>query len=294
MCMQTSHEVIALVAQLEDEERSARQAAELGPSFACSVCLEAHVPLLAGHRLGCGHTYCTACIGEHVRVKVRSHEISREALTCPSCAAPIGVSDVHALTWRCGDDETWRKFEAVSDEIMIESLVRDGGARRCPNEHCNYAFVWSREPPGSRRTHHARSLAPPVACCLFVHPPAVARCDCRSCLRCPARPLPRTTALPRAPRSPLARPPLAPRSAPHAPLNSRLSQRATRCDSSAPRAHPPSASRARAWVAASAQPIGATRVRSTRSDCEPMRTRSASLTSGAQRMRMRMSASVSC
>lgn len=136
---QTSDEVRALVTRLEEEER----AAELGPSFACGICLEDALPNLAGHRLGCGHIFCTPCISEHVKIKIRAHDVSSDALTCPECTAPIRVSDVHALTWRCGDDETWRRYEAAADNSLIESLVRDGGARRCPSERCNYAFVWS-------------------------------------------------------------------------------------------------------------------------------------------------------
>ena len=52
-----------------------------------------------------------------------------------------------SLTWRCGDDETWRKFEQRSDEQLLETLVREGGARRCPAGTCNYAFVWTEGDP---------------------------------------------------------------------------------------------------------------------------------------------------
>ena len=140
---QTSAEVREVVARLEEEEHATRQAMELGPTFSCQICLEESIPLLKGHALSCGCQFCVPCVGEHVRVKIRGHEVSSEALTCPSCTHPLSIADVHALTWRCGDDETWRQFEAVADDAMIESLVRDGGARRCPAERCNYAFVWS-------------------------------------------------------------------------------------------------------------------------------------------------------
>ena len=102
---QTSEEVRHLVASLEEQEQAERAAAELGPTFDCVVCLSDAVPLLAGHRLSCGHVYCLPCISEHVKVKIQSHDVSGEALTCPSCPEPIKVSDVHALTWRCGDDD---------------------------------------------------------------------------------------------------------------------------------------------------------------------------------------------
>ena len=164
VAQQTSGEVRALAARLDEEERAAREAAEVGPSFACGICLEDAVPLLAGHRLRCGHIFCTPCIGEHVKVKIRAHDISADALTCPSCVAAIPVADVHALTWRCGDDDSWHRFEAAADAAMIESLVRDGGARRCPSEHCNYAFVWSDGDP--------RDFECPA-------------CSARFCLACP-------------------------------------------------------------------------------------------------------------
>jgi len=141
---QTSAEVRELVARLEEDEKAARQALELGPTFNCQICLEESVPLLKGHALSCGCQFCVPCVGEHVKLKIRGREVSSEALTCPGCVCAISIADVHALTWRCGDDESWRQFEAAADDAMIESLVRDGGARRCPAERCNYAFVWSR------------------------------------------------------------------------------------------------------------------------------------------------------
>lgn len=161
---QTSGDVRALVERLDAEERDARHAADVGPSFACGICLEDAVPLLAGHRLRCGHIYCTPCIGEHVKVKIRSHDVSADALTCPECVATLTVGDVHALTWRCGDDESWHRFEAAADAAMIESLVRDGGA-------C-VAHDRTRE----------RSTRAPCCCC------------CYCCLRCSGRVLSRVCA----------------------------------------------------------------------------------------------------
>ena len=58
----TTDEQLAM--ELEEQDRRA----ELGPgAFACPICLEEDVPALAGHQLGCGHTFCTPCIGSHVR-----------------------------------------------------------------------------------------------------------------------------------------------------------------------------------------------------------------------------------
>jgi hypothetical protein len=59
-----------------------------------------------------------------VVLQVRAHETSSDELTCPECAVALAVSDVHALTWRCGDDETWARFEAAAD---------GGGACARPN-----------------------------------------------------------------------------------------------------------------------------------------------------------------
>jgi len=56
-------------------------------------------------------------------------------------AQGLGIKDVHELTWRCGDDESWHKFEAAADEATIEGMVRQGGARRCPSSTCSYVFV---------------------------------------------------------------------------------------------------------------------------------------------------------
>ena len=120
-------------------------AEQLGPTFNCVICMEDNMPLLTGHALQCGHRFCITCYGEHVKVKVHERNVSNAELTCPhpGCGEALAVSDVHALTWRCGDDDTWRRFEAATNEALIESLVRDGGARRCPGPTCNYAFIWS-------------------------------------------------------------------------------------------------------------------------------------------------------
>lgn len=139
-----------LAARLQEEadaEGAAREAAERGPTFECPICLTDDVIELAGHRLGCGHIFCIECLGEHVKVKIADKSVSHDVLTCPNCVAPIGVDDVHALTWRCGDDETWSKFEAAADDELIETLVRAGGARRCPSQRCNYVFVWAEGDP---------------------------------------------------------------------------------------------------------------------------------------------------
>lgn len=136
-------------AALVEEEEEARRLAELGPTFECSVCLDEEVPQLAGHRLRCGHAFCIGCIGQHVKLKVEGHHVSKETLTCPSCVQPLTVEDVHALTWRCGDDATWERFATAADEALIESLVTDGRARRCPGDTCNYCFEWADGDPRS-------------------------------------------------------------------------------------------------------------------------------------------------
>ena len=106
---QTSNEVRAVILRIEEEEQAARRSQELGPdAFACVLCLEDEVPQLAGHTLSCGHVFCVQCIGAHVRVKIDAHDVSGEALACPSCVAPIRVSDVHAP--RGGDDASWQKY----------------------------------------------------------------------------------------------------------------------------------------------------------------------------------------
>jgi hypothetical protein len=93
---------------------------------------------------GCGCCCCCCCcslfspLRPQIKIKVEGADVSGEALTCPSCAQAISIPDVHALTWRCGDDATWMKFEQRADDALLESLVRDGGARRCPGNNCNY------------------------------------------------------------------------------------------------------------------------------------------------------------
>ena len=144
-----SSEDLRLAEQLHEEEEAAVEADSLtaealrgaGP-FACMICMEESVPEHAGHTFaGCGHRFCTLCAAEHVRVRVGERVVSGEALTCPQCTSPLSLSDVHALTWRCGDDQTWQRFAEASDEAALESLVREGGARRCPGARCNYAFI---------------------------------------------------------------------------------------------------------------------------------------------------------
>jgi len=111
--------------------------------------------MLGGHRLSCGHRFCTPCIAEHVKVKIQSRDVA-SALACPDCAQPISIADTHALTWGMGDNAAWQQFSAVADEACIEALVRSGQARRCPSAKCNYVFVRA---PGDARHYECPSCA---------------------------------------------------------------------------------------------------------------------------------------
>ena len=80
------------------------------------------LPVLGGYRLSCGHNFCPECLEGHVASKVGEGDVGSESLRCPvpSCAAPLTVGDVHAVTWGRGRTDLWERFEKMSDEREME------------------------------------------------------------------------------------------------------------------------------------------------------------------------------
>ena len=123
----------------------AREAETRLATFQCSVCFD-EVAEVVGQRIEtCGHIFCPDCVGGHVAAKVSEGQVRAETLTCPAvgCGGALTIGDVRAATWGRGDDATWESFSRMADEQMLEALVTDGAARRCPASTCNYIFMWS-------------------------------------------------------------------------------------------------------------------------------------------------------
>ena len=134
----TDAEIRRLAEQFEEQERLA----ELGPgAFACPICLEEDVPGLAGHQLGCGHTFCTACIGSHVRARAvkidacpplsisLSNGISMAAVPLTRAATAATVSR------SCADKSEGRRGRSLWGGADMSELHKRHLDPRCARAH---------------------------------------------------------------------------------------------------------------------------------------------------------------
>lgn len=132
------------------------------PAPACAVCLDTG-DLLEPQRLACGHSFCGACIAEHVLTQARQGRRAR----CPECQQGLGTDDigtVHGLAAAvsqvdavsdCSVDaadvpeEARRAFEAYAREVHAKCcpacrapIVKNGGCNLMTCR-CGHRFRWS-------------------------------------------------------------------------------------------------------------------------------------------------------
>jgi hypothetical protein len=90
---------IELLVALQNDE-GARRA-----NFTCDICYDLyHVD--EAITLDCDHRFCKNCIGEYLKEKITSAEVSSDKLVCPSCASPISI---HTIQY-CVDEVTFSKY----------------------------------------------------------------------------------------------------------------------------------------------------------------------------------------
>lgn len=137
----SEYEAYELAMKLEQEELDKRMA------FKCCICME-ESPIDGCYTLDCSHRFCAECLKNYIRSKINSNETSPDQLVCPAgCGTPVSLEVIRGCTADMGDKDLYEKFDNFVKEKFIENAVRAGGCMRCPNELCNYAFMWN--PDGS-------------------------------------------------------------------------------------------------------------------------------------------------
>jgi ariadne-1 len=74
-------------------------------NFTCDICYDLyHVD--EAITLDCDHRFCKNCLGEYLKEKITSAEVSSDKLICPSCPTPISI---HTIQY-CVDEDTFSKY----------------------------------------------------------------------------------------------------------------------------------------------------------------------------------------
>jgi len=112
----------------------------------CPICMEDVAEVFARTIGDCGHGFCLECLGGHVRARVGQRHLSSDLFVCPAvdCTTPLTVQDVRAVTIELGPEhaDVWNQYSDAADDTVIERLVVEGTARRCPAPTCGYVFTW--------------------------------------------------------------------------------------------------------------------------------------------------------
>ena len=107
--------------------------------FDCPICMMDCEPD-EGYTLSCTHSFCAACVGQYVAIKVKDGEIAQQQLVCPAedCKAPLSAFDVEGvLTHAENGAELWSKF----DEFRLTRYVeQEETSHHCPGAGCGYMF----------------------------------------------------------------------------------------------------------------------------------------------------------
>lgn len=129
-------------------------------NFDCAICLDNKIERWKGYSLGtCCHTFCVLCLANYVQLSTTTQ------IRCPNCPSLIQSLDVQSVLVAVGKISEWENyskkasFELLDKEIMMgenhdeetdELHQEDNQGKeitmRCPAEHCNYTFVYLRNP----------------------------------------------------------------------------------------------------------------------------------------------------
>jgi hypothetical protein len=164
---------LAIAKALAVQERCSQHSRKRQRSrpFHCRVCLEEGLEGWKGYCLVmCQHRFCVSCLQGLVESSSTDVGVqSSTRISCPQveCKETLTNSDIRYI-FR-DDPAAWHSYSTSASMAMLEREIASGGARRCPQERCNYTFFYEPGGDGGEGT-------------LFVCP------DCESifCLGCKA------------------------------------------------------------------------------------------------------------
>jgi len=183
--LKKKRKIINLVDESDDEEEVLKKTShtkkcrKLEKKFVCPVCFEDILPE-EGHGLSeCGHAFCFECLQGHISSKLSERQVSHLFCPDPNCQKmkiELESQDIRACTIdaprgknKLENIRLWQNYQHQATQTLLENEARDDSKpmRRCPGEHCNYIFSYSKNRAGLGT--------------LFICP----ECDQAFCLGCP-------------------------------------------------------------------------------------------------------------